>query len=265
MSRIRSIHPRLWTDEAFMTLSAHARLLFIGLWTEAFDDGVFEWKPLTLKARIFPTDNVDVGTLLEELAANDCVKRMDCEKPAGAIRNFQKFQRPKKPNSSGLLSGEWREYVGAFHTSSEPVENQSGTSPEKSPQKGGREEGRKVEEKVRAPDGAQPSPRDELSKVLDSSRADAVLEARARMRKPLTAYAAQLLAKQFAAWPDPNEAADAMVANGWQGFKPEYLSNRARGSPQVQKTKTTADYFREKTHDAPATVDASPRRLPGPA
>ena len=32
MARIRSIHPGIWTDEAFVELSALARLLYIGLW-----------------------------------------------------------------------------------------------------------------------------------------------------------------------------------------------------------------------------------------
>jgi len=139
MARIRSIHPGIWTDEAFMALSFPARQLLIGLWTEAFDDGVFEWKPLTLKAKIFPVDNVDVEALLGELEARDCIARMkDAAKPAGAIRNFQRFQRPKKPNSSGLLPDAWRTYVGVkgaeFGTGSEPVEDQSETSTEKSPQ-----------------------------------------------------------------------------------------------------------------------------------
>ena len=109
MSRIRSIHPGLWTDEAFMGLSAYARLLFIGLWNEAFDDGVFEWKPLTLKARIFPVDAVDVPALLQELAASDCISSRG---KYGLIRNFRHFQRPKKPNSSELLQPEDHEYVG---------------------------------------------------------------------------------------------------------------------------------------------------------
>lgn len=142
MSRIRSIHPGIWTDEAFMSLSAHARLLLMGLWTEAWDDGVFEWKPLTLKARIFPVDTVDVLALLEELSASGMIAQMTTSpKPVGAIKNFQKYQRPKKPNSSGMMRDEWREYVGAASTpapsgdgSSEPVPNQFPNTSEKSPQ-----------------------------------------------------------------------------------------------------------------------------------
>lgn len=135
MSRIRSIHPGLWTDEAFMGLSAHARLLVIGIWTEAFDDGVFEWKPLTLKARIFPVDTVDLPALLAELVAGSFVRREEFEgRQIGLIRNFRQYQRPKKPNSSGMLKPEWGTFVGIPDDDGEPVPHQSGTGGEKPPQ-----------------------------------------------------------------------------------------------------------------------------------
>lgn len=133
MARIRSIHPGIWTDEGFMALSCHSRLLFIGLWNEAFDDGVFEWKPLTIKARIFPVDNVNVADLLDELISVGFIKKTESTgKPIGLIRNFQRFQRPKKPNSSGMLPDEWRTYVAFAGGGSEPVTDQSSTSGEKS-------------------------------------------------------------------------------------------------------------------------------------
>src|SRR5437868_14052754 len=114
MARIRSVHPGLVTVKAFMSASAYARLLMIGIWTEAWDDGVFEWKPLTLKAKIFPVDNVDVTALLTELENLNVVRPFTAKgKTYGAIRNFRKYQRPKKPNSSGLLSAEFETYVGS--------------------------------------------------------------------------------------------------------------------------------------------------------
>jgi hypothetical protein len=145
MSRIRSIHPGIWTDEAFMSASAHARLLLLGIWTEAWDDGVFEWKALTLKARIFPVDGVDVAALLAELETLQFVCRFQSGgKEYGAIRNFQKYQRPKKPNSSGVLPENLNSWAG----SSVPVPNQSGTSVEKSQQM--EDGGWRMEEKTEA-------------------------------------------------------------------------------------------------------------------
>jgi hypothetical protein len=143
MARIRSIHPGLFTDEAFMTASAHARLLIIGVWCEAWDDGVFEWKPLTLKARLFPADVISVSDLLGELAGLDFVRQFDADgKAYGVIRNFQKYQRPKKPNSSGKLPNDLGKYACSDHRNPEPVPHQAGTDGEKSAQRedgGGRE------------------------------------------------------------------------------------------------------------------------------
>jgi len=100
MSRIRSIHPGLWTDEAFVSLSPMSRLLLMGLWNECDDNGSFAWSPLTLKMRILPADNADAVALLEEMVSSGIVMRYEVAgKTYGAVRNFCQFQRPKKPNS----------------------------------------------------------------------------------------------------------------------------------------------------------------------
>lgn len=139
MARIRSIHPGLFTDEAFMSASAYARLLLMGIWCEAADDGVFHWKPLTLKARIFPVDAVDIAALLSELEGLSFIRRFDAGgKAFGAIRNFRKYQRPKKPTSSGVLPPEFETYVGLSGDGSGEEGNQGGTGGGKSQQ---REEG----------------------------------------------------------------------------------------------------------------------------
>ena len=57
MARIRSVHPGIWTDEAFLSCDPLARLLFIGIWTDADDHGAFEWKPIGLKLKLLPADN----------------------------------------------------------------------------------------------------------------------------------------------------------------------------------------------------------------
>lgn len=100
MSRIRSIHPGLWTDEAFVSLSPMARLLLMGLWNECDDTGSFAWSPITLKMRILPADSADASVLLDEMVSLGIVMRYEVGgKAYGAVRNFCQFQRPKKPNS----------------------------------------------------------------------------------------------------------------------------------------------------------------------
>ena len=113
MARIRSTHPGQWTDEDFVACSFAARLLALGLRTEADDNGVFEWKPLVIKMRLFPADAVDVPALLAELSANRQVASFEHSgKQYGAIRNFRRWQRPEKPKSWHPLPDSLRSYVG---------------------------------------------------------------------------------------------------------------------------------------------------------
>lgn len=131
MARIRSQHPTQWTDEQFVSCSAFARLLVLAIRNEADDQGVFEWKPITLKMRLFPADNVDIDALLSELVENNHVVKFDeCGKSYGAIRNFRKFQRPKKPNSVYPLPNKLRNYVGLEAEGSEPTEDKKPDSAE---------------------------------------------------------------------------------------------------------------------------------------
>lgn len=150
MARIRSVHPGLFTDEAFVSLSDAAKVFFIGLWCEADDGGAFEWKPVTLKMRLMPAALTPVEPLLEELATLDMVRAYERDgKKFGAIRNFCRFQRPKKPKCKWLMPDELRTYVASTDggsepsaslsdDGSEPVGNQFGTGGEIASQ---REEG----------------------------------------------------------------------------------------------------------------------------
>jgi hypothetical protein len=87
--------------------------------------------------------------------------------------------------------------------------------------------------------------RGELLVVLDEEHADAVIDHRKALRRPLTLRAAKVLASKFALMPDPNAAADAMIGNGWHGFEPQWLENRCRpstlpSSKQLPPKKPTA-------------------------
>lgn len=137
MARIRSIHPGFFTDENLVCASMAARMLFLGVGVEADDKGVFEWKPLTLKMRIFPADNVDVAGLLAELQQVGAIKLYEVSgRQYGAIRNFRKFQKPKTPNDIYPATAEIREFVGLI---SEKERGETGVFPpsgETFPQKG---------------------------------------------------------------------------------------------------------------------------------
>lgn len=138
MARIRSVHPGLFTDESFASCSPHAQVLFIGIWTECDDQGAFEWKPVTLKMRLLPVANVDCGALLDELAGHDMVKRVThLGKTLGLVRNFCRFQRPKKPKAWHIIPDEYRTYVALDDASSEPQPHTDSVSTEPKASKAG--------------------------------------------------------------------------------------------------------------------------------
>ncbi len=133
MPRIRSIHPGQWTDAAFLSMSPLARLLALAIRNEADDQGVFPWKPLDLKIRLMPGDNVKIDTLLAELEDADQVMRYELDgREYGAIRNFAAFQSPRKPNYVHPVTDEVLHYVrlkrGECGTSTVPVRNRYGKS-----------------------------------------------------------------------------------------------------------------------------------------
>src|SRR5690606_30306573 len=79
----------------------------------------------------------------------------------------------------------------------------------------------------------------------------AVLEHRQRIRKPLTARAARLLAQMLAKAPDPNGAADEMVANGWQGFEVDWLDRRNRSPPARRGGWLESGFSMVNSHEQP--------------
>jgi hypothetical protein len=134
MARIRSVHPGLFTDEHYAVLSLAGRELLKGLWTESDDQGVFEWKPVSIKMRIFPLDTVDVPALLSELEKHWIMKFEVDGRAYGACRNFCKYQRPQKPKHVHPLPVEHHAFVrlgyksrGAEQDAAE--QGGSGTSP----------------------------------------------------------------------------------------------------------------------------------------
>lgn len=103
MARIRTIKPELWSDEKFVELSPWARLLFVGLWNFADDEGRMEYSDKRLKMQIFPGDQVQVSRLVEELKRIRIVQLYSVDgRSYLALPNFKKHQRVNRPNPSRL-------------------------------------------------------------------------------------------------------------------------------------------------------------------
>lgn len=93
MAKIRGIKPEFWTDDAIVDLTIPARLLFIGLWNYACDNGHLEDKPKQIKMRLMPADDVNVSELLDELDAHGRIVRRDGWL---VIPKFSTHQKPHK-------------------------------------------------------------------------------------------------------------------------------------------------------------------------
>ena len=93
MPKIRGVKPELWTDESFVELSPYARLLWIGLWNHACDNGHLQDKSKQIKMRVLPTDDVNCADLLREIEAQNLIERGD-----GwiTIPNLSHHQKPHK-------------------------------------------------------------------------------------------------------------------------------------------------------------------------
>jgi hypothetical protein len=74
MARTRSIKPSFFKNEYLAECEPMARLLFVGLWTLADSTGRMEFRPLRIKAEIFPYDNCDILGLLKQLADKGFVR-----------------------------------------------------------------------------------------------------------------------------------------------------------------------------------------------
>lgn len=139
------MHPGLFTDEAFVQLSDGAQIFFVGLLTQADDQGIFEWKPVTLEMRLRPVSRKPIDPLLEELIGLNFISSYELDgRKFGAVRNFVRYQRPKKPNYIYPILNEFRTYVGLsppeFPTGGEPDPPTGGTEPAEGEERRGEKE-----------------------------------------------------------------------------------------------------------------------------
>lgn len=65
MARIRTIKPEFWEGEKLAKLPVHARLLFIGTWNFADDNGALLANPVLMKSHIFPYEDIGISTISE--------------------------------------------------------------------------------------------------------------------------------------------------------------------------------------------------------
>lgn len=103
MARIRTIKPDFWTDEKLTECSMSARLLFIGMFNFADDNGNLSASAKKLKMQIFPADNVDCQPLLDELIAHGILIEYSVSGDKYLnIKGFKKHQVINRPSTSSI-------------------------------------------------------------------------------------------------------------------------------------------------------------------
>jgi hypothetical protein len=101
MARIRTIKPEFWTDERLTECSLSARLMFIGMWNFADDTGNMEASAKQLKMKIFPADDINTASLLDELLTHGLVIEYSVSgKKYLHIKGFLKHQVINRPSKS---------------------------------------------------------------------------------------------------------------------------------------------------------------------
>lgn len=256
MSRIRSVHPGIYTDEAWASVSIMARWLGVALLTEADDNGIFEWKPLQLKMRIFPADNLNIADLLAELAEAKIICAYFLGgRQLGAIRNFCDYQKPRKPKAWFPISENIKQFVGLisdeepetdddlFAAGSEPHSLNGDTVPKKSElgimmEDGGwrmEEGGGSIEEET-------PTPFEPPEPIWGE-----FIAFRKRIKSPMTDHAKKLALRELEGLArgghDPTKVIERSILNGWKGLFPlkdegngKHSNNRRNGGTSARQT-----------------------------
>lgn len=108
MARKRMISPEIWDSENFSKLSILARLVFIGMISNADDEGRGKAKAAFLKSKLFPYDEsmrvADVESALDEVAENMSVTMYSHDgNEYYSFDNWKKWQRVDKPSPSNII------------------------------------------------------------------------------------------------------------------------------------------------------------------
>ena len=101
------IDPNIWNSEDFAQLSPFAKLVFIGLFSQADDEGRGRAKPAYLKSILFPYDEeitaADVEKALREIEGHmSATFYTHGEKEYYVLRSWKRFQTINKPTASAI-------------------------------------------------------------------------------------------------------------------------------------------------------------------
>lgn len=108
MARIRTLKPTIWDSEQLAEVSVNARLLFVGLITQADDEGRLKGSAKLIKSQVFPYDDFtsgDIAEWLQELSGEGLIHWFEVNgKQFVELPTWRKHQRVSHPTESALPS-----------------------------------------------------------------------------------------------------------------------------------------------------------------
>ena len=107
MARKRMIDPNIWQSEDFNKLSALAKLVFIGLFSLADDEGRGRCNSVYLKSTLFPYNedlrSADIDKTLSEISSNMSVIFYSCDGSSYySLYNWNTWQKIDRPSESKI-------------------------------------------------------------------------------------------------------------------------------------------------------------------
>lgn len=107
MARKRMIDPGIWQSEDFSKLSTLAKLVFIGLFSLADDEGKGRCNPVYLKSTLFPYEegirSADIDKTLSEISSNMSVIFYTCDGSSYySLYNWNTWQKIDRPSESKI-------------------------------------------------------------------------------------------------------------------------------------------------------------------
>lgn len=107
MARKRMIDPNIWQSEDFSKLSTLGKLVFIGLFSLADDEGRGRSNPVYLKSTLFPYEegirSADIDKTLSEISSNMSVIFYSCNGSSYySLYNWNTWQKIDRPSESKI-------------------------------------------------------------------------------------------------------------------------------------------------------------------
>ena len=107
MARKRMIDPSIWQSEDFGKLSTLAKIVFIGLFSLADDEGRGRCNPVYLKSTLFPYEenirSADIDKTLSEISSNMSVVLYSCDGSSYySLLSWDTFQKIDRPSQSKI-------------------------------------------------------------------------------------------------------------------------------------------------------------------